>query len=157
NLEELTDLLRDWERWSAELMESHLSYPVLCYYRSQHDNQSWLAALTTILDTFALVIAGIDRTPARQAQLTFALDRHSVLDLSQIYNTRPRVSIADRLPAADLARLRESLATAGIVLRDGAAMNEKLVELRRLYEPYIHALADYLFITLPRWIQPATA
>src|SRR5207248_1750142 len=53
-------LLADWERWAAELLESHLSYPVLSYYRSQHDNQSWVATLTMILDTSALVIAGVN-------------------------------------------------------------------------------------------------
>jgi hypothetical protein len=56
NLEALGQFLRDWEAWSAELMESHLSFPVLCYFRSQHDNQSWLAALTAVLDTCALLI-----------------------------------------------------------------------------------------------------
>lgn len=151
---DLTELLRDWERWAAELMESHLSYPVLCYYRSQHDNQSWLAALTTILDTCALVMADIDRAPARQAQRTFAIARHAVVDLAQIFNTPPRDSKADRLPAADLTRLRESLAADNIMFRDGTATAERLAELRHLYEPYVYALADHLFMTPPRWIAP---
>src|SRR5262249_34012551 len=51
--------LAEWERWAAELLESQLSFPVLSYYRSQHDNQSWLAALTTVLDTCAFLIAGV--------------------------------------------------------------------------------------------------
>jgi hypothetical protein len=59
-LDALRELLKDWERWSAELMESHLSYPVLAYFRSQHDNQSWISSLTAILDTFALVMAGME-------------------------------------------------------------------------------------------------
>ena len=50
----LSVLLIEWERWSAELLESHISYPLLCYFRSQHTNQSWLSALTSILDTSAL-------------------------------------------------------------------------------------------------------
>jgi hypothetical protein len=83
--------------------------------------------------------------------------RHAVADLSQVFNTPPRVPKPDRLPAADLARLRKSLAAAGIVLRDGAAADEKLAELRRMYEPYVYALADYLFITLPHWILLADA
>ncbi len=33
---ELAELLREWERWSAELLESHISFPVLAFYRSQH-------------------------------------------------------------------------------------------------------------------------
>src|SRR5206468_987936 len=51
------DLLAAWERWSAQLLETHISYPQLAYYRSQHSNQSWLGALTTILDTTALLLA----------------------------------------------------------------------------------------------------
>jgi len=59
-LEALQILLRDWEGWSAELLESHLSYPMLAFFRSQHDNQSWLGALTAILDTCALIMAGLE-------------------------------------------------------------------------------------------------
>jgi hypothetical protein len=40
SLKELEDLLHEWQQWSAELLESQLSYPMLAYYRSQHDNQS---------------------------------------------------------------------------------------------------------------------
>src|SRR5579864_7709137 len=102
-------LLKDWEHWSADLMESHLSYPVLAYFRSQHDNQSWLAALTTILDASALTIVGIEGSCQRQAELTFAMARHAVVDLAQIFSTPPRQLPFDRLPADELQRLRGSL------------------------------------------------
>src|SRR6185436_6086446 len=59
----IDEWLRDWELWAADLIESHLSYPVLCFFRSQHDNQSWLAALSTVLDTCSLVMVGIDGIP----------------------------------------------------------------------------------------------
>src|SRR5574337_1958710 len=124
--EDLDELLHDWEHWAAELLESHISYPVLCYYRSQHSNQSWLAALTSILDTSALVMAGVDGIPPQQAQLTFAMARHAIADLAQIFNTPPRAPGADRLPPPDLRRLREVLATAGVRLRDGRAAEERL-------------------------------
>ena len=42
----LDGILRDWERWCAELLSSHISYPALVFFRSQHNNQSWLGALT---------------------------------------------------------------------------------------------------------------
>src|SRR5262249_57799774 len=77
----LHDLLKDWERWSAELMESHLSYPVLAYFRSQHDNQSWIASLTAILDACALVLVGVECACERQAELTFPIARHAVVNL----------------------------------------------------------------------------
>ena len=67
----LDSFLKDWEQWSGELLESHLSFPVLGYYRSQHDNQSWLAALTTVLDCCTLIIAGFKDIDPYQAKLTF--------------------------------------------------------------------------------------
>src|ERR1019366_2314187 len=79
--EALAVLLAEWERWSAEILESHISYPILCYYRSQHDNQSWLSALTAVLDTCALLISVAPGVASRQAQLTFAMARHALVDL----------------------------------------------------------------------------
>ncbi len=148
----LRDLLKDWELWSAELMESHLSYPVLAYFRSQHDNQSWIASLTAILDTCALLMVGVEGTCERQAQLTFAIARHAVVDLSQVFGTAPRPLTHDRLPAQDLRRIRDTLAQHGMKLRDGEDADRRLLELRNMYEPYIHALAAYLNQSLPPWI-----
>lgn len=152
NMEALNKLLSDWELWSADLMESHLSYPVLCFFRSQHDNQSWLSAMTTILDSCALVMVGVDNAPTWQAQLTFAMARHAVVDISQIFNSSPRVWQDGRLPADELARLRRSLAADNVPLRDGAEADERLAELRRMYEPYVTSLAAHLAMPLPPWI-----
>ena len=151
----LYDLLKDWERWCAELMESHLSYPVLAYFRSQHDNQSWIASLTAILDTCALVLVGVEGACERQAELTFAIARHAVVDLSQVFGTPPRALPQDRLPAADLTRIRDILAQHGLKLQDGEAADRRLTELRGMYEPYIFALASYLMQPLPGWIPQA--
>jgi hypothetical protein len=150
--EALRELLKDWELWSAELMESHLSYPVLAYFRSQHDNQSWVASLTSILDTCAIVMAGIEGACERQAELTFAIARHAVVDLSQVFGTAPRSLPHDRLPAQDLRRIRDILAQHGLKLRDDADADRRLVDLRGMYEPYIHSLAVYLNQSLPPWI-----
>lgn len=150
--EALHDLLREWELWSAELMESHLSYPVLAYFKSQHDNQSWIAALTAILDTCALMMTGIEGACVQQAQMTFAIARHAVVDLSQIFVTRPELPAKDRLPAADLRKIREKLAKHGMRLSDSAEADHKLADLRRMYEPYVEALAKYLNQPLPPWI-----
>jgi len=150
----LVQLLRDWERWSAELLESHLSYPVLCYFRSQHDNENWLASLTTILDTCALVRVGVENVPPAQAQLTFAIARHAVVDLAQIFSTPPDRTAADRLPPAELAELRRLLAEAGCKVQEGPEAEQQLTELRGMYEPYVQALAGYLRFTLPGWLPP---
>jgi Ion channel len=151
NMDALERLLYDWERWSAELLESHLSYPVLSYYRSQHDNQSWLGALTTILDASALVMVGGEGSAARQAQLTFAMARHAVADLAQVLQTPPRRLDPDRLGPDALTQLRTQLASTRIVL-DGSEMTvRRLTELRAMYEPYVNALAERLLMRLPTW------
>lgn len=159
NMGELRELLHEWERWSAELLESHLSYPVLCYFRSQHDNQSWLAALTTVLDTCALVMVGVDGAPAWQARLTFAMARHAVVDIAQIFRTAPTGTqrCSGRLSTQDLARLREILEASGARFQDGDEAEKRLLELRMMYEPYVFALSERLMMRLPPWILPPGA
>ena len=157
SLASIDSLLEQWERWAAELMETHLSYPILAYYRSQHENQSWLAALTTILDLCALVIAGIDGVPPRPARLAFAMARHGTVDITQMLATAPRVPTYDRLPPADLARLRAVLAEAGVPLHGDEAADARLAELRATYEPYVCALSAHLLMPLPAWLPTAEA
>jgi ion channel len=149
--DELGRLLHEWERWSADVLESHLSYPVLSYYRSQHDNQAWLTALTTMLDTTALIVSGIRGMPARQAGLTFAMARHAVVDLAQVLGTPPEPPRPERLTPDRVAAFRRSLAADGLVLDDGGPASKRLAELRAMYEPYVNALARYLLMPLPPW------
>jgi len=150
----LDRIFRDWEHWAAEVLESHLSYPVLSFFRSQHNNQSWLGALTTILDASALVIAGIDGLRNEQAKITFAMARHAVVDLAQVVNARYDPDVPDRLPAQELARLRQVLSERGLRVRDSVEADQKLAHLRSLYEPYAEAMGRTLFINLPPWIHP---
>jgi Ion channel len=148
DLHSLQQLLREWEQWAAELLESHLSYPVLAYFRSQHDNESWLAALTAILDTCSLIITGVDGLPKHQAELTFAMSRHALVDLAQVFSTPP-INDGDRLPREELFRLQEALAQKGVVLGCGTRPECELEWLREQYEPYLKALAKFLLLTLP--------
>ena len=150
----LDQLLGDWERWSAELLESHISYPFLVYFHSQHVNQSWLGALTAILDTSALVIAGIDGGPIRQAKLTFAMARHAAVELTQnLILSPPAGTASDRLPPSGFRVLQKVLSEADVSMRDNTATEQRLSELRRMYEPYVQALSRYLLISMPPWFQ----
>jgi hypothetical protein len=148
----LSVLLIEWERWSAELLESHISYPLLCYYRSQHNNQSWLAALVAILDTSALMVAGIRGYEARQAQLTFAMARHALVDLSQIFGLRPVANAPDRLPAGVCDKLYEMLGASGVKVCSDADSIERLREMRALYEGHAVALSRKFYLPLPPWM-----
>jgi hypothetical protein len=155
--EALSALFQEWERWSAELLESHVSFPVLAYYRSQHDNQSWVAALTTILDVCSLIVAGVEAAPARDARLAFAMARHAVVDLARVFDRTPLPPQPDRLPQSELARLKQTLAAAGMPLKQGPGVDQHLEHLRQMYEPYVNALGEFLLMPLPAWVPPAGA
>jgi hypothetical protein len=152
----LDGCLRDWERWAGELLESHISYPVLSFFRSQHSNQSWLGALMTMLDVTSLLITGVEGIHPGQARLTFAMARHAAVDLAQVVNARYDPAAAERLTDADFDVLRETLAAAGLKLRAGDEARQKLSKLRSMYEPYLHSMGKNLMVSLPPWKHPAT-
>ncbi len=148
----LDNIFRDWERWCADLLASHISYPVLVFFRSQHGNQSWLSALTVMLDVTSLVMTGVDGIHPDQAKLTFAMARHAAVDLAQVVNSQYSPHDIDRLPPADRERLKTELAWRGVTNSGKPDWSERLAELRDVYEPYLHALGRRLFLTLPPWI-----
>jgi hypothetical protein len=148
----LAALLMEWERWSAELLESHISYPQLCYFRSQHNNQSWLSALTAILDASALMISGVLTQEARQAQLTFAMARHALVDLAQIFSLKPLIDAPDRLPDERYQKLFQVLRESGTRVCRDEFSQDRLREMRALYEGYAGALSRYLRMPLPPWL-----
>ncbi|HWX91300.1 MAG TPA: potassium channel family protein [Terriglobales bacterium] len=152
----LDNIFRGWERWAADLLSSHISYPVLCFFRSQHSNQSWLGALTTMLDVTSLVLAGIDGIPKEQAKLTFAMARHAAVDLAQVVNATYDAHAPDRLTPEDLEQLRKRLIAAGMRPKQDEEADQKLLKLRSLYEPYCQSLGRRLLLTVPSWSRDET-
>src|SRR6266853_6296316 len=147
----LSGYLKDWEIWCAQIMESHLSYPVLCYFRSQHDNQSWLAAFTAVLDVSALLIAYGEGTAKWQSQLTFAIARHAVVDLAEVLRVPASRPAQDRLPPKEVLQVRNLLVECRASSKCGESGDKKLIELREMYEPYLNGLSLRLLMPLPSW------
>jgi hypothetical protein len=150
----LDEVLRDWERWAAELLESQISYPVLTFFRSQHSNQSWVGALTTMLDVTSLLLTGIEGVHPGQAKLTFAMARHAAVDLAQVVNARYDPNAPERLTDTEYEGLRAALEAAGLKLRSDEYGRDKLAKLRSMYEPYVHSTARNLMLNLPPWKHP---
>ncbi|HZZ42286.1 MAG TPA: potassium channel family protein [Tepidisphaeraceae bacterium] len=146
--------LLEWEHWAAELLESNISFPVLAYYRSQHANQSWLAALTTMLDSSALLLTLLPPRDTYQAQLTFAMARHAAVDIALIFSVHPRSSSHPRLISDDITRLRQQLRDAGSQPIDSPEASRRLAELHGLYEPFLEALAVHFLLKLPPLLHP---
>lgn len=148
----LDNIFRGWERWCADLLSSHISYPALLFFRSQHGNQSWLGALTVMLDVTSLVMTGVDGIHPDQAKLTFAMARHAAVDLAQVVNSQYSPHDEDRLTIENWERLKTELAWRGVTVTKKTNGADRLAELRGVYEPYLLALSRRLLMPLPPWI-----
>lgn len=147
-MDDVQVVLKDWESWAAELLESHLSYPILGYFRSQHDNQSWLAALTSVLDLCTIVLVGIEGVATAQAGRTFAMARHAAVDLSQVLDTTPHRVPGER-HVGGLDELAARLSTEGLQLDTSSEAQSRFTKLLAGYEPYVEALSAHLQMPLP--------
>ena len=153
-MDQLDMLLRDWEVWASELLESHLSYPMLAYYRSQHDNESWLAALGCVMDTCALVLVGVQDVGPLQARMTFTMARQVLVEIARSFHVKPtRFTGGDRLDAETYARLETVLTEAGVQWQSQDGGQDTLAALRATYEPLLDALSRYLLLHVPLWLQ----
>lgn len=153
---QLIPLLQEWERFSAELLESYLSYPMLAFYRSQHDSQNWLRSLTAVLDACAIISGGFHGDPEWerplmfQARATFAMARHVVVDLAYVLDVEPTDFTEDLRMAADRKEvLYKTLDLAGCALDRTERAMERRKEMRRLYDPFVLGLSRDLVMDLP--------
>ena len=146
--------LRDWELWACDLVESHAAYPMLAFYRSQHEGHSWLAALAVLLDVCALGIAGDEAGGPPQAAATFAAARRALRVVAGSLGVAvPSASVvAEGAPdAADVAHLTPVLRALWPGRGADAGTAERLGRLRRTCRPHLRALAAYLLLDLPEW------
>jgi hypothetical protein len=148
---EIDSYLREWETWAAEVMETQLSYPVIGWFRSQHVNQNWVAALTTVVDASAFSIA---YAPGRSvgAEVTFAIGRHALVDLARSYRAPIEAESIDRLSDADLEELITRLRSRGLELNSDDDAKQMLSKMRSSYEKYAIAIAERLALALPGWL-----
>ncbi len=153
--DELRPLINRWEEWTAELLESHLSYQVLSYFRSQHENQSWLSALTAMMDLASAWLAAKAEGRTWSARRLYAIGRHALGDLSQVLRAAPRFDAPARLTEAETQAVYDDLARADVGVVDYPTFRDRLARLRKGYEPYAYALSEELLMDLPPWLPPA--
>jgi hypothetical protein len=112
-IDELPGLFREWERWAAEVLDSHVAYPLLGYFRSSHDSISWISALGAVLDSAALVVTTIKNVPRGQAHMMLKVGAHLVEDIS---NIRGEVGEPSEVDEDGFAIVYEHLARVGYEL-----------------------------------------
>jgi len=151
NIHEVDVLLREWERWSAELLESHMSYPMLSYYRSQFANQSWLAATAAVMDACALIMVGLTGVRTFQARMSFAVTRLVLAELTELLGIQRVALGAVRLPSAEFEKITAILREVGLAFVEPDA-ELLLAKFRATYEPFLGGLSKHLMLPLPEWI-----
>jgi hypothetical protein len=147
--QKIENLLWEWERWAAELLESQLSFPVLAFYRSQHDNQNWLAGLAMILDSCSVLLGNFPDVSRHQLEITFAMARHAAVDLSLIFHANEPGKLPERLSSERYHAFLQQLYDKGLHIDCSDASFARLSELRQMYEPFLEALSRYFEFKLP--------
>ncbi len=140
----------EWEAWAAEVLDTHVAYPILPYFRSSHDNASWVSALGAVLDASALVLTCVDDGPTGEATMVQRVGGHLVEDLASSFGWgQVPVALVERTEF-DEARVR--LAAAGWPLRDADAGWDRFVMLRSGYAARLNEMALYWVTPPALWI-----
>jgi hypothetical protein len=155
--DDLPRFLAEWEIWCAQVLDSHVAYPILIYFRSSHDNESWVSALGAVLDAATLVVTSVARgpkgqpVPTGQAILTVKGGGHLVEDLSHFLGFRGSSEVM--VERAEFDTARDRLKRAGITLQPNAeAAWAKFAEVRSGYAAPLNQMAAYLMTPPTTWI-----
>ena len=140
----------DMQAWAAEILDSHLSYPILFYFRSTHDNASWIASLGATLDAATLLITTVDGEPAGQAALLVELGTHATHDIADYFNMTLSGEAGVERREFEAARTR--LAAAGYALKDADDSWREFCRIRKRYAEALNGIARYWAIPPSLWI-----
>ena len=139
-----------WETWAAQVLDQHLAYPVLAYFRSSHDNESWVSALGAVLDTATLVLTTVEIDYHGEALMMYSMGRHLVEDLSRYFRLGDGSEVGVEPEEFDQARDR--LAAAGFQLRPREQAWKKFTELRSAYADPLNTMAKFWAAPPAQWI-----
>ncbi len=149
DLAHLEQFFAEWERWTAEVLESHVSYPMLAFFRSQHPGQSWITALGVVLDAATITAATVDGADRRAAYFMYRRGRRALREVClRLHVEGPDGPGVDR-SLFDFAYQR--LATSGLALRDADESWHRLQEYRATYAGSLQALIDHLLAPAGFW------
>ncbi len=148
---ELEVTFDQWRMWSVDVLETHLTYPLLFFFRSSHDNEAWANSFGAVMDAAVLVISTIDGGPVGHAMLMHKVGSHLVADMRHYYyrgvhGESPGVEHEEFLSACD------RLERAGYRLHERDAAWEKFSTLRGKYAPWLNEMTKGLAIPPAPWI-----
>ena len=115
-IDTLPDLYAQWERWAADVAESHTTYLPLVRFRSPRPLSSWVTALLAVLDSAALYLALSPQSapvvPARLClrggfQCLTQVARAMDLDVPEVADPGAEISLSYDEFLDAVARMRE--------------------------------------------------
>jgi hypothetical protein len=150
-LDDLPRTFREWEVWCAELLDSHIAYPILTFFRSSHDNASWISALGCVMDAATLVMTTVEGIAIGPAKTMEALGRHFIEDVGRLFKVSTRLEpLVER---SEFDEVRARLAAAGLRVRpDPEASWQAFAKHRSAYAVPLNAMAAYWLSPPALWI-----
>jgi hypothetical protein len=150
-LDDLSRSFAQWEVWSAELLDTHVAYPILAFFRSSHDNSSWISALGCVMDAATLVITTVEGVPHAPAKTMVSLGLHFVEDVGRLFRVSTREDpLVER---AEFDEARERLAAVGLQLTaDADASWAAFAKRRSKYAVPLNGMAAYFLSPPALWI-----
>jgi hypothetical protein len=152
--DELVKTFDDWRRWSAAVLESHLAYPILLYFRSSHDNEAWLNSFGAVMDAATLVMSTVDEDEEGPARLMFTVGNHLVEDLAWYFRYT-----SSKEPLVDHEEFHQAvlrLKKAGYKVKPLDESWTKFQHLRGKYASQLVQMAHRLAIAPAEWIGDRT-
>lgn len=151
-LAELPSVMREAQKWCASILETHLAYPILAYFRSSHDYESWIGTLGTLLDCAVLMMTTVECNPG-EARIFYNLGRHAVHDLAHYFHLALEGGANDpQIAPEQFDDARKRLEAAGLTLTDRDRAWLAFSHLRGTYAAQINALARFFDIPRLQWI-----
>ena len=147
--ERLPELFHDWEGWAAEVLDSHVAFPLLGFFRSSHDNLSWISALGTVLDASSLVLTTVTDVPRGEAKLFKRMGTHLVEDIFNLgFGAGQPIGLEREAFDAACDRLADAGYT--LVPRDKAWAHFEAA--RATYSTRLEAMASYWAAPAAQWL-----
>lgn len=148
--DDLAQSMREGETWAAAVLETHLAYPILSYFRSSHDDESWIGTLGAMLDAATMLITLTDSPLLGRAKLFHSIGVHLVRDLSRYFGVQESDGIG--IERQEFEQACAQLTAAGLTVRSDDAAWQRFSELRRLYAGPLNDMAKFWVTPPARWI-----
>lgn len=147
----------DWEMWTAEVLESHTSYPMLALFRSQHPGQSWITALGVVTDAAALACACIDGAEVREPYFLYRRGRRAVGDIAAALYITELAADTSALNRENVDAAWHGLKELGLEIRDIDDSWRRLRDMKETYGLHLQQIIDYTLAPHGFWGHSAEA